>query len=142
MWFVDFVQQHDELIAAKPRHDIARPQATLQTLGHLDQQSVAVGVTERIIDDLEAVEVDEQHRALPAMAQRHLDRRAQELAEHHPVRQTGQPVVGRKILDPRLGFLLLVGAIEILEREGNICGNTLQQLDKLRDERARLAGEE
>ena len=54
--------QHGELVAAEPGEGVAAPQRGPQPLGDLDQQRVAVVVAERVVDLLEAVEVDQQHR--------------------------------------------------------------------------------
>ena len=56
------VQQHDELVAAEARHDVARAQAGGDARRHGLQQAVADQVAQRIVDALEVVEVDEQQR--------------------------------------------------------------------------------
>ena len=56
---VDLRQQHHELVAAEPRHDVAGTQALAQARGHLAQQHVAGLMPQRVVDDLEAIEVDE-----------------------------------------------------------------------------------
>lgn len=53
------VEKDDELVAAKPRDKGAVAHATFQPVGHLDQQRVAGLVPKRVVDDLEAVEIDE-----------------------------------------------------------------------------------
>ena len=53
--------QHDELVAAHPGHDVALVDGAAQALGDLDQQPVAGLVTEAVVDDLEVVEVEEEH---------------------------------------------------------------------------------
>ena len=102
---VDLLQQHDELVAAEPRDDVARAQAFAQARAHLAQQHVAGLVAERVVDDLEAVEVDEQHRELAVVAPRRLDRQPEQLREHHAIRQAGEAVVRREVLDALLGAL-------------------------------------
>ena len=76
-------QQRHELVAAQAAHaferSVGRAQAATrlavqrlvavadagaQAPGHLDQQLVAGAVAERVVDDLEAVEVDQQQRDL------------------------------------------------------------------------------
>ena len=82
-----------------------------QAAGDLDQEPVAGPVTERIVDDLEVVEVEEQHRDLgpaPAAAcQRPLD----VVAEEDPVGQPGQRVVQR-VVEELLLEALLVGRVD------------------------------
>lgn len=50
-------EQHDEFVAAQPRHRIAATHAGTQAFGDGDQQSVADGVAEGIVDLLESVEI-------------------------------------------------------------------------------------
>ena len=101
-----------------------------QPAGDFHQQNVAGFMAQRIVDDLEPVEIDEQHRKLPLVAARGLDRVMQQLVEHFPIGQPGQAVMRREIFDPlvRLGFF--VGAVEILERKRHIVGQPLQQFDE------------
>ncbi len=101
----DLLDQHDELVAAEPRHDVARAQALLQPRAHLAQQHVAGIVAQRVVDHFETIEVDEQHGELAVVAARRFDREIQQLAEHRTVRQPGEAVVRREILDPLLRAL-------------------------------------
>ena len=55
------VQEEDELVASQAREDVARPDQGLEAAGHLHQELVPGGVAERVVDDLEAVDVHE-HR--------------------------------------------------------------------------------
>ena len=54
-------QQHGELVAAQPRHDSAA-RSGRRTPAHLAQRLVADGVAERVVDVLEAVDVEQRHR--------------------------------------------------------------------------------
>ena len=72
--FGGFLQDDDEFVAAEPRHDVARTQRAAQPAGDFHQQHVAGIMAQRIVDDLEAVEIDEQHRKLPLVALRGVDR--------------------------------------------------------------------
>ena len=56
-------EQHRELVATEPCDQIGRAAGGAQSVGDLDEQSVAHVVTERVVDLLEAVEVDHQHDA-------------------------------------------------------------------------------
>ena len=51
-----------ELVAAEARDQVALADRAAQALGDLDQQPVAGLVAEAVVDDLEVVEVEEQHR--------------------------------------------------------------------------------
>jgi hypothetical protein len=53
------VDNDDELVAAKPGDKVAFAHASLQPIGHLNQQCVARLVPKRVVDDFEPVEVDE-----------------------------------------------------------------------------------
>ena len=128
-------QDHHEFVAAEAGHDIARTQSAAQPVGHFHQQHVAGLVPERIVDHLEAVEIDEQHRELPLVAAGGLDRMAQQPVEHFPVRQLRQAVMRGEIFDPLVRPALLVGAVEALQRERQIVGEPLQQLGEFGRER-------
>ena len=57
--------EHDrELVAAEPRERVAGPQRLLQARADLAQDLVAGVVAERVVELLEAVEVDQQQRDL------------------------------------------------------------------------------
>ena len=53
-------QQHGELVAAEPGQGVAAAQRLAQPGGDLPQQRVALVVAQRVVDLLEAVEVDQQ----------------------------------------------------------------------------------
>ena len=125
------VEDHHELVAAEARHDVACPQRAAQPVRHFEQEQIAGLMAERIVDDLEAVEIDEQHRETVIVALRCVDRLAQQPVEGLAVRQVGQAVMRGEVFDPLVGLVLLVGAIEILHREGDVVGEALQQLDEL-----------
>ena len=55
--------QDRELVAAQPGDEVAVADRAGDPLGHGDEERVAGGVAERVVDDLEVVEVDEQDRA-------------------------------------------------------------------------------
>ena len=65
----ELVQENRELVAAQPGERVALPQARLEPARHRDQQLVAHQVAEAVVDDLEAVEVEIEHRE-PAAAAR------------------------------------------------------------------------
>ena len=58
----DIEQEDAELIAAETGGDVARPQARSEALGDDDEQLVAGGVAEAVVDGLEVVEVEEHRR--------------------------------------------------------------------------------
>jgi hypothetical protein len=59
---VQRLQQDGELVAAQPRHQVDGPHAGAQALRHFVQQLVAGHVAQAVVDHLEAVQVQEQHR--------------------------------------------------------------------------------
>ena len=88
-----------ELVAAQPGHRVAAPQHLAQARPHLAQQQVAGVVAERVVDLLEAVEVDQQQRGLLALAAGH-DRLMRAVAQERAVGQAGERVVQRLVLRP------------------------------------------
>jgi len=66
---------HREFITAKPGQHTVRSERPFQSLGYLLQQQIANAMAERVVDRLEAIEIEEQHgkfiilprgRSLPA----------------------------------------------------------------------------
>ena len=114
---VDVLAEHDELVAAEPRHRVGLAHRGLDARGGLDEQLVADRVTERVVDGLEPVEVDEQHAAhAVAAAARARERLLEPVGEHHPVRQTRERIVQHLVRE--LGLeALLVG--EVAEDPGD-----------------------
>ena len=63
-------KQDDELLAAKPRKNIDRAQDRLTPVNQRLQHDVTAGVTVRVVDALEMVCIDHQHRYRAGIAQR------------------------------------------------------------------------
>jgi hypothetical protein len=85
--------QDDELVAAEPGHRVGRTHDPFEATGDLHEQVVPGGVAEGVVDELEAVEVQEQHRHRPRPALRPGQRLAQLVHEQAAVRQPRQRVV-------------------------------------------------
>ena len=96
-------QQHGELVAAQARQSVAMAKHLAQPQRDLTQQLVAVGVPERVVDLLEAVEVDEQDRELVVAARGEGERALDPVLEQHAVRQAGERVVGGLAAEPARG---------------------------------------
>ena len=64
-------------------------------------------MAERVVDDLETVKVDEQHREIAVIAARVPQLDIEHFAEHRAVWKSGQRVVFRQLLDARFGLLAL-----------------------------------
>ena len=68
---VRILEEDGELVAAEPRSRIRRTKYEVQPVRDAAQQLVSCGVTEAVVDDLEIVEVEEDHPerfAVPLMA--------------------------------------------------------------------------
>jgi hypothetical protein len=79
-------QDREELVAAVPREDVAAPECGLHSAGSSAQHLVTDGVPERVVDELEAVEVDVQQRHRRAVAPRTLERCRQQFLDLRAVR--------------------------------------------------------
>jgi hypothetical protein len=97
-----FLQHHDELVAAEPRHGVAAAQRPRQPRRHLLEDLVADVVAERVVDVLEPVEVEEHQRHAGAVAARVHERLAQAVGEQVAVGEAGEAVVVRE--PHELGF--------------------------------------
>ena len=56
------VEQHAKFVAAKPCDRVVGAGPHQQLLGDVDQREVAAAMAEAVVEDLEVVEIDEQHR--------------------------------------------------------------------------------
>ena len=101
---LEVLDDHHEFVAAEAREQVGLAQRRRQRLGHALQQLVADPVAERVVDVLEAVEVDEQHADAAAAALRLRDRLRQPLVQQQAVRQAGQRVARRHVLEALLGL--------------------------------------
>ena len=84
---IEVGEQHQELVAALTRHQVGLPRARAQTVGELGQQQVAGVVAERVVHELEVVEVEEDHRDGGAVALGTLHREDERLLEQLAVRE-------------------------------------------------------
>ena len=91
----------DELVAAHARERVDLTHGTLQARRDPLQELVADRVTERVVDLLEAIEIEAMHRKSFARTQAR-ERLLQSLAHQHAIGQIGEPVVAREVLDLRL----------------------------------------
>ena len=111
---VDVLEQDRELVAAEAGGGVGGADARGDALGHLEQDPVAGGVAEAVVDGLEVVEVDEQHGHPDAVAQRPRDRVADALVEQRAVGEVGDRIVERLVGELLLERLALgdVAAVE------------------------------
>ena len=101
-----------ELVAAEPADLAMVAHRQLQPVRDLPEQGIADRMAERVVDVLEAVEIDQEQCAALLPAGRVAKRFVERLAHHRPIRQAGQRVEARKPRDFLLGAALLgeVGA--------------------------------
>ena len=121
------VEQDGELVAAEARRQVACAQARAQAAREGDEQLVADLMAEAVVDELEVVEVEEQHDGASVRGgELRLDPLGEQLAAGEP----GQMVVGGAVLEPVavLGELPdgLLEAV-VLERDGRVVGQRLEQ---------------
>jgi hypothetical protein len=103
-WIADLLQQHRELVPAESRHRVPRSHGGGQPGRQRDQELVADGVAEAVVDQLEAVDVHEQHGAGGArVAREPLQRLLHAVHEQRPVGQAGEAVVQGIVLQVQLG---------------------------------------
>ena len=90
---LDFGKQHDEFIAALPADRVRGAHAIHQPLGDGLKKLVADRMSQRIVDVLETVQIQKQHRDLFRMTLRQGDRLADSVVQEHPIGQPGQKIV-------------------------------------------------
>jgi len=78
---------HHEFVTADTADDVRAAQGLPQALRHLAQQHVANIVAQRVVDDLEVVEIEQQHADAGLLAVRALQRVRQLVVEGIPVGQ-------------------------------------------------------
>ena len=82
---------HHELVATQPSDQIAAASRLAQPRGHRAQQLIADSVTQAVVDNLEPIEIAEQHRDRLV----HVEGRGQRMEQLLTVGQRGQDVVAR-----------------------------------------------
>ena len=122
-------QQHGELVAAPAADGVAAARAGLQTAAHGLQQGVGGGVAERLVDRLEAVEIDQRHHAGSRGAPCLGERLAQTVAEHGAVGQPGHRVGDGEPFDQLLGAAGLGHVPEHGDAAGRVAGVVAQRAD-------------
>ena len=95
---------HRELVAAEARDEVVAAQGPGEPIGHAADQVVADVMPERIVDVLEMVEVDVEHRGGRSAMAHLIDHRLQALAEVAAVRQAAQRIVQRQMPQPVFAF--------------------------------------
>ena len=94
----DLGHEDRELVAAEPGDRVARAQGSLRRPADHREQEIAVVVAQGVVDLLEAVEVDEQHRRRRSPAVCHRDGLRNAIVEEDPVGELGDRIVQRQVL--------------------------------------------
>ena len=102
---VEVRQQQQELVAALARDEVGLTGVDAQPFRELGEQLVAGGVPQRVVHELEVVEVDEDHADPEVVPSGSRDRVLEHLLEQHPVRQARELVVIGEERDLFLGRL-------------------------------------
>jgi hypothetical protein len=96
--------QDIELVPADAGHGVRFPHAPLEPLGHRLQQQVPGGVPQRVVDLLEVIQVEKEHRQVLPVAPRLRQLEREEVHEQLAVGEVGERVVQCLVPD---GFLPL-----------------------------------
>ncbi len=99
-------REDDELLPAPARDRVEAAQRMPQARGDLDEDGVAGDVSERVVDELEVVDVDEQDPGRQRVGARALELGVEHLGEVAPVEDGGQRVRTRGLLQQLLGVHL------------------------------------
>ena len=119
-----------ELVAAEPGRRVAGPHRVAQALGDLHEHLVADGVAPAVVDELEAVEIEEEDGARRVVGRGALHGLGDARGEERAVRQAGESVVVR--LMPQLLLQLrhlrerLLEAA-VLEQDGGVAVERLEE---------------
>ncbi len=98
-------QQHGELVAADAGHGVGgAAQLARQAAGHLVEQLVADRMAQHVVDFLETIQVDQQHRHRVAGARRGAHGLVQAVVEQRAIGQARQRIAEREVDDARLSL--------------------------------------
>ena len=107
MLVADIGEHHGELVSAETGEGVAVADMDSQPPGHGVQQLVAEGVAEGVVDRLETVQVQIQHRHQPLIVLRRRQRLFQAFLQQQAVGQFGERVVIGETVDVCIGQFLL-----------------------------------
>jgi hypothetical protein len=110
----ELLGDHDELVAAEAPERVDVADHAVEPGGDRAQQLVADAVTERVVDGLEVVEVDEQRRHRRLAATRACEHLRHAIQDQGPVGKAGERIVrGEERELPLAPLELLVGALAL-----------------------------
>ena len=128
---VHVLHDQGELVAAEPRDRVDFAQMFPQPGGNLLQDLVARAVAERVVDLLEAVQVEEHEADQRAAATGTRHGQMQPVEEQAAVGQPGQHVVLGELRQPLLGFPALRFLVHRVERKGDVARHLDEKVDQL-----------
>ncbi len=105
-------QQEGELVTAHARHRIVLVDAGGQARGDILEHAIARGMAQRIVDRLEAIEVEKQQHHPVTMACGLLQAVVQTVLEQGSIRQLGEAIVIGQPMDALLAGLALAHVAE------------------------------
>ena len=94
---LDPFADHHELVAPEACDEIVRPESALEPFTELDEQPVTGGVAHAVVQDLEAVDVEEEECGVRSSAARSAADAADPVEQHVAVREAGETVVTRLV---------------------------------------------
>ena len=103
-------QHQHEFVATDAGDGVDRGDDALQASRDVVQQFIAGAMAQRIVDELEAVEIEHQHGELLLVAFRMDDRLVQPIVEQHAIGQAGQRVVRGQVAKLVIGRFQSHGA--------------------------------
>ena len=104
---VDVGQEHRKLVAPQPRHQVVLADAPQQPGGYLTQKLIAGIMTQRIVDGLETVQVQQEQCSSSAQGPTPRQSFFELQAEARAVRQPGQLIEVCQMFQPPLELLAL-----------------------------------
>ena len=131
-------EQEQELVAALARQHVAGPREVRDAARGLGQHRVAGLVAERVVDELEVVEVEVEERERAVGAAGAAEVAADLLLQERPVREAGEAVVVGEERDLGLGALALGDVLPRAQDRGDAAGAVVEDRVAPGD-RARLA---
>ena len=129
--------EHGELVAAEAGDRVARADRGAQPVGDGDEQPVAGGVAEAVVDHLEVVEVEEQHRDALVVELGVGERAPEPVDEEQPVRQPGERVVDRLVREPLAARLALGDVLDLAHEVERLAGDVADDRPGARTHTAR-----
>ena len=121
---IDAIEQHAKLVAANPRNQIGAAQLRLQQRRDMPDRGIAGGMAMRVIDGLEAVDINKEQRGVRAMPLRLCERDRKRTDQHTTIGERHHRIGMRESLklgttqpQPRIFSLERRNPVNSIERE-------------------------